>query len=78
MNDILKTIAALVGRPLTERHLDLSWAEVGVDSFTATELLLRLEETLPGTDAADIEAAMFVSSTVGELVDRLTEVGDPR
>jgi len=71
---LIEVISELIERPLDHQSRTQSWAELGVDSVKATELLIRLEEVLPAMDARGIETAVYLSGTPHELVARLTEL----
>lgn len=72
---VLAAVSAVAARPLGEDDLARSWAELGVDSFTAAELLIRLEDVLAGVGDREVEAALVRSATPAELVSRLADLG---
>jgi hypothetical protein len=71
---LMDVISEVIDRPLDDQSRTLSWPELGVDSVSATELLIHLEEVLHTMDARGIEAALYLSSTPDELAARLTEL----
>lgn len=75
---LIKVISGLIDRPLNDQNSSLPWAELGIDSVTATELLIQLEEVLHAIDAREIEAALYHSSSPAELAARLAEQGRPQ
>ncbi|MEU5877027.1 hypothetical protein [Spirillospora sp. NPDC047279] len=75
---LMEAIFDLIDHPLDDRTRTLSWTELGVDSVTATELLIHLEDVLHEVDARGIEAALSLSATPDELAARLAGLGGTR
>jgi hypothetical protein len=61
----------LLDRSTGASDLAMTWPDLGIDSFLATELAIRLEEVMPGIDPHDIDLALHLSSSPLELCERL-------
>lgn len=68
---IIAMVAGLVDLTLHPDQSGLPWADVGVDSFTSTELLIQVEHAHEGLDPARVEEAFFSSRTADELAAAL-------